>query len=66
MKFLAVVMLAVFSLVHVPAFAEAEVKRVCVTDEKTKKETCKNIKTHKKAEKVTEGNPNDPEPKKKK
>lgn len=66
MKFLAAVMLAVFGLVHVPAFAEAETKRVCVTDEKTKKETCKTIKVHKKAEKVTEGNPTDPEPKKKK
>ncbi len=64
MKFLAALIIAVFSLVHVPAFAEAQTKKVCVTDEKTKKETCKNIKVHKKAEKVTEGSPTDPEPKK--
>ena len=32
------------------AFGSAEVKRVCTTDEKTKKEVCKNIKTHKKVE----------------
>lgn len=41
-------------------YAEATVKKVCKTDEKTKKEVCKTIKVHKKAEKVTEGNPNDP------
>ena len=28
----------------------AETKRVCKTDEKTKKEVCKNIKVHKKLE----------------
>ena len=66
MKFLTALLLSVFALAHVPAHAEAQTKRVCVTDEKTKKETCKTIKVHKKAEKVTEGNPNDPEPKKKK
>jgi hypothetical protein len=32
------------------AFGSAEVKRVCTTDEKTKKEVCKNIKVHKKVE----------------
>jgi hypothetical protein len=41
-------------------FAEAEMKKVCHTDEKTKKEVCKTIKVHKKAEKVTDGNPTDP------
>lgn len=66
MKFLAALMLSIFSLAHVPAFAEGETKKVCVVDEKTKKETCKTIKVHKKAEKVTQGNPNDPEPKKQK
>jgi len=28
--------------------AAPETKRVCVTDEKTKKETCKTVKVHKK------------------
>jgi hypothetical protein len=41
-------------------YAEAETKKVCRTDEKTKKEVCKTIKVHKKAEKVTEGSPTDP------
>ena len=31
-------------------FGSAEVKRVCTTDEKTKKEVCKNVKVHKKVE----------------
>lgn len=44
--------------------AEATTKRVCHVDEKTKKETCKNIKVHHKAEQVTTGSPTDPEPKK--
>ncbi len=66
MKLLAAFIVAIFSLAHVPAFAEAETKKVCVVDDKTKKETCKTIKVHKKAEKVTQGNPNDPESKKKK
>lgn len=66
MKFLTALFVAVFALAHVPAFAGGETKRVCVVDDKTKKETCKNVKVHKKAEKVTEGNPTDPEPKKKK
>ena len=32
------------------SYAEAVVKKVCHTDEKTKKEVCKNVKTHKKLE----------------
>jgi len=32
------------------ANAAGETKRVCKTDEKTKKEVCKNIKVHKKLE----------------
>ena len=32
------------------AFAEAETKKVCRVDEKTKKEVCKTIKVHKKFE----------------
>lgn len=32
------------------AFAKAEVKTVCHTDAKTKKEVCKKVKTHKKVE----------------
>ena len=32
------------------AHAAGETKRVCKTDEKTKKEVCKNIKVHKKLE----------------
>lgn len=31
-------------------FAAPEVKRVCHTDPKTKKELCKNVKVHKKVE----------------
>ena len=46
--------------------AEAVVKKVCTTDAKTKKETCKDVKTHKKAEKVTQGSPDDPVKKEKK
>jgi hypothetical protein len=38
------------ALVAQPARAEAVTKRVCHTDAKTKKEVCKNIKTHKKVE----------------
>jgi uncharacterized protein YcfJ len=33
-----------------PAQAEAVVKKVCHEDAKTKKEVCKNVKTHKKVE----------------
>jgi hypothetical protein len=32
------------------AFAGGEVKKVCNTDPKTKKEVCKDVKTHKKVE----------------
>lgn len=32
------------------SYAEAVVKKVCHIDEKTKKEVCKNVKTHKKLE----------------
>ena len=41
------VVLLAFSM---SVFGSAEVKRVCTTDEKTKKEVCKNVKTHKKVE----------------
>ena len=38
-------------------FAGGEVKKVCTTDGKTKKEVCKDVKTHKKVEgdKVPDG-----------
>ena len=32
----------------VPSFAAPETEKVCIKDEKTKKETCKVIKKHKK------------------
>ena len=38
------------ALIAKPAQAEAVVKKVCHTDPKTKKEMCKNVKTHKKVE----------------
>lgn len=47
MKLMMTVVLLTFSM---SVFGSAEVKRVCTTDEKTKKEVCKNIKTHKKVE----------------
>lgn len=47
-------------------WAAAEVKEVCKKDEKTKKEVCKKIKVHKKANKVTSGDPNAPDPSKNK
>ena len=49
------------------AFAEAQVKRVCHPDPKTKKEVCKNVKVHKKVEgtKVPEKAPAKPAQKKK-
>ena len=47
MKLAMSIVLLAFSM---SAFGSAEVKRVCTTDEKTKKEVCKNIKTHKKVE----------------
>ena len=64
MKYLLSVIALVFAMGV--AHAEAETKKVCRMDDKTKKEVCKTIKVHKKAEKVTTGNPTDPEPKKKK
>ena len=47
MKLTMSVVLLAFSM---SVFGSAEVKRVCTTDEKTKKEVCKNIKVHKKVE----------------
>ena len=49
------------------AYAEAVVKKVCHEDSKTKKEVCKNVKTHKKVEgtKVPEKAPAKPQQKKK-
>jgi hypothetical protein len=47
MKLIMAVVLLAFSM---SVFGSAEVKRVCTTDEKTKKEVCKNIKVHKKVE----------------
>jgi len=38
------------AVVAQPAQAEAVVKKVCHEDPKTKKEVCKNVKTHKKVE----------------
>jgi hypothetical protein len=38
------------ALMAQPAQAETTVKRVCHEDTKTKKEVCKNVKVHKKAE----------------
>ena len=51
-KFLIALNIVIWSLVgyQTIAYAEAEVKKVCKTDEKTKKEVCKNVKVHKKAE----------------
>ena len=63
MKYLLAAIALAFAL---GAHAEAETKKVCHVDTVTKKDVCKTIKVHKKAEKVTTGNPNDPEPKKKK
>ena len=47
MKLIMSVVLLAFTM---SAFGSAEVKRVCTIDEKTKKEVCKNVKTHKKVE----------------
>jgi hypothetical protein len=55
MKYLLALAALAFAL---GAHAEAETKRVCVKD--NGKETCKTIKVHKKAEKVTDGAPTDP------
>ena len=47
---MSVVLLALSMSVATMAVGSAEVKRVCTTDEKTKKEVCKNVKVHKKVE----------------
>lgn len=62
-KIIALVLVAFTST----AFASAEVKKVCHEDAKTKKEVCKNIKTHKKVEgtKVPEKAPAKPKSTKK-
>lgn len=64
LKFLLVFGLLFTGLVH----AESEKKVVCHVDEndKNKKQICKTIRVHHKAEKVTQGSPTDPEPKKSK
>jgi hypothetical protein len=51
-KLLIAVNIVIWSFVgyQVPAYAAPEIKRVCHTDPKTKKEVCKNIKVHKKVE----------------
>jgi len=50
-KFLIALNIVVWSIVCVEmAHAEAEKKKVCHVDEKTKKEVCKVIKVHKKLE----------------
>jgi hypothetical protein len=51
-KFLIALNLVIWSLVgyQVTAYAEPEVKKACVKDEKTGKEVCKTIKVHKKLE----------------
>lgn len=60
-QLLSTLALAVAFAISAPAVhAEATVKKVCKTDEKTKKEVCKDVKVHKKAEKVTQGSPTDP------
>ena len=68
-KFLIALNIAIWSFVGYQATAQAEavVKRVCHADAKTKKEVCKNIKTHKKVEgtKVPEKAPAKPNQKKK-
>ena len=60
MKYLLAAIALAFTL---GAHAEAETKKVCHPDEKTGKEVCKTVKVHKKAEKVTTGDPTAPEPK---
>jgi hypothetical protein len=41
---------SLIGLFSVSSYAEAEKKKVCHVDEKTKKEVCKTIKVHKKLE----------------
>ena len=47
---MSVILLVLSMAVTTLAVGSAEVKRVCTVDEKTKKEVCKNVKTHKKVE----------------
>jgi len=50
-KFLIALNIVVWSLVgYEAAHAEAVMQKVCHEDAKTKREVCKNIKTHKKVE----------------
>jgi hypothetical protein len=51
-KFLIALNIVIWSFVgyQATAYAEAVVKKVCREDPKTKKEVCKNVKTHKKVE----------------
>jgi hypothetical protein len=51
-KFLIALNVVIWSFVgyQVNAYAEPEVKKACVKNEKTGKEVCKNIKVHKKLE----------------
>lgn len=45
-----IVLATLFGLQVTAVHAEPEVKKACVKDAKTGKETCKNIKVHKKLE----------------
>jgi len=51
-KFLIALNIVIWSFVgyQATAYAGSEVKKVCNTDPKTKKEVCKTIKVHKKVE----------------
>ena len=60
LRILSITLLLIFA-----GTAWAETRRVCHVDETTKKESCRMVKIHHKAEKVTSGSPTDPEPKKK-
>ena len=66
MRLISIVLLTVTLALPVQALAEARTKKVCHVDEKTKKESCKTIKVHHRAEKVTQGSPTDPVKKDKK
>jgi len=51
-KFLIALNIVIWSFVgyQATAYAGGEVKKVCSPDPKTKKEVCKDVKTHKKVE----------------
>jgi len=66
MRLISIVLIISSLALPVQAQAEARTKRVCHVDENTKKESCKNIRIHHKAEKVTKGSPTDPVKKDKK